>query len=58
MKRSNEDGMNQIGFLEAKEGLALINGTQAMTAIGGLALAKAINLCKVACTCVVKTFEH
>ena len=30
--------------LEAKEGLALLNGTQAMTAVGGLALARARRL--------------
>lgn len=30
--------------LEAKEGLALLNGTQAMGAVGGLALARAIDL--------------
>ncbi len=44
-------------ILEAKEGLALINGTQAMTAIGGLALAEAINLSKVADLCGAVTFE-
>jgi len=43
--------------LEAKEGLALINGTQAMTAIGGLALAEAINVSKVADMCGSMTFE-
>lgn len=30
--------------LEAKEGLALLNGTQAMTAVGGIALHTALNL--------------
>jgi histidine ammonia-lyase len=30
--------------LEAKEGLALLNGTQAITAVGGLALARAIRV--------------
>jgi histidine ammonia-lyase len=30
--------------LEAKEGLALLNGTQAMTAVGGLALVRALRL--------------
>jgi len=30
--------------LEAKEGLALLNGTQAMTAVGGLAIYRALNL--------------
>ena len=34
--------------LEAKEGLALINGTQAMTAIGALAASRAAQLAKVA----------
>jgi histidine ammonia-lyase len=34
--------------LEAKEGLALINGTQAMTGIAGLALAEALRLCTAA----------
>ena len=32
--------------LEAGEGLALVNGTQAMTAIGGLSVFDALNLCK------------
>ncbi|MCP4683437.1 MAG: aromatic amino acid lyase, partial [Desulfobacterales bacterium] len=34
--------------LEAAEGLSLVNGTQAMTAIGGLAVYDAINLSKIA----------
>jgi histidine ammonia-lyase len=34
--------------LEAKEGLALINGTQLMTAVGGLALAEALRLARAA----------
>jgi len=34
--------------LEAKEGLALINGTQAITAVGGLALVKALELLELA----------
>ena len=34
--------------LEAKEGLALINGTQAMTAVGALAVHDALALCQVA----------
>ncbi len=34
--------------LEAKEGLALINGTQAMTSVGALAVSDAINLMKIA----------
>jgi histidine ammonia-lyase len=36
-----------IEHLEAKEGLSLINGTQAMSAIGGLALYDAIKLMKI-----------
>jgi histidine ammonia-lyase len=36
------------GTLEAKEGLALINGTQLMTAVGGLALAEALRLARAA----------
>lgn len=43
--------------LEAKEGLALINGTQAMTAVGSLALAEAFNLLKIADICGAMTFE-
>jgi histidine ammonia-lyase len=35
-------------LLKAKEGLALINGTQGMTAVGVLALLRAEHLCKVA----------
>ncbi len=34
--------------LEAKEGLALINGTQAMAAVGGIALIEAFKLCNLA----------
>lgn len=34
--------------LEAKEGLALLNGTQAMAAVGGLALARAEKLARIA----------
>ena len=34
--------------LEAKEGLALVNGTQMMTAAGALAVAEALRLCEVA----------
>jgi len=34
--------------LEAKEGLALINGTQLMTAVGGLALAETLRLARAA----------
>jgi histidine ammonia-lyase len=34
--------------LEAKEGLALVNGTQAMTAVGGLVIFEALRLCRLA----------
>ena len=34
--------------LQAKEGLALINGTQIMTAIGGLVISEALDLAKIA----------
>jgi histidine ammonia-lyase len=40
-------GLNSV-VLEAKEGLALINGTQLMTAVGGLALAEAWRLVRTA----------
>ncbi|MHB1987753.1 MAG: histidine ammonia-lyase [Acidimicrobiales bacterium] len=43
--------------LEAKEGLALINGTQAMTAIGVLAAARARDLAKVADIAASLTIE-
>jgi histidine ammonia-lyase len=42
-----ERGLGPL-VLEAKEGLALINGTQAMTAIGALAAHRALNLAKAA----------
>ena len=43
--------------LEAKEGLALLNGTQAMTAIGGLALAAAARLAETADVVGAMTLE-
>lgn len=43
--------------LQAKEGLALINGTQAMTAVGSLTLAEAINLGVAADAAVTLTME-
>ncbi len=46
------EALNQVGLtpvvLEAKEGLALINGTQCMTAIGALCVHDALALCAVA----------
>ncbi|HYX40663.1 MAG TPA: aromatic amino acid lyase, partial [Pyrinomonadaceae bacterium] len=43
--------------LEAKEGLALLNGTQAMTAVGALALARADRLARVATVAGAMTLE-
>jgi histidine ammonia-lyase len=47
---SGSDALNYCGLtplrLESAEGLALINGTQVMTAIGGLAVYDALNLAK------------
>ena len=43
----DEAGLTPI-VLAAKEGLALINGTQCMTAIGALAVADALDLCTLA----------
>jgi histidine ammonia-lyase len=43
--------------LEAKEGLSLLNGTQAMAAVGGLAAARAERLCKLADVAGAMTLE-
>jgi len=43
--------------LEAKEGLALINGTQAMTAVGALAVHDALNLYKTASLASALSFQ-
>ena len=43
--------------LEAKEGLALINGTQAMTAVGALAVYDALNLYKTASLASALSFQ-
>ena len=43
--------------LEAKEGLALLNGTQAMTAVGGLALRRALRLAHLADVAGAMTLE-
>lgn len=43
--------------LYAKEGIALINGTQVMTSVGALALYDALNLAKVADITAALTFE-
>jgi len=47
-KKAMEKAGIPIVTLKAKEGLALINGTQVMTAVGLLALLRAERLCKVA----------
>ncbi len=56
-----KDAMEKAGIptveLVAKEGLALINGTQVMTAVGSLALYKAINLLKVSDITAALTME-
>lgn len=58
---SGGDALQAAGLapvqLQAKEGLALINGTQAMTAVGVLALAEAINLGYAADAAVSLTME-
>lgn len=55
------DAMEQAGIetlqLEAKEGLALLNGTQAMTAVGGLALLDAMRLAEAADVIGAMTLE-
>jgi len=43
--------------LEAKEGLALLNGTQAITAVGGLALARALRVAELADLAGAMTLE-
>ncbi len=44
-------------ILEAKEGLSLVNGTQAMSAVGTLALAQAESLCRLADIAGAMTLE-
>lgn len=44
-------------ILEAKEGLALLNGTQAMCSVGGLALARLIDLAELADVIAALTVE-
>lgn len=55
------EAMQQAGIeplsLEAKEGLALLNGTQAMTAVGGLALVQATKLANAADVIGAMTLE-
>ena len=47
-KKAMERARIPILTLKAKEGLALVNGTQVMTAVGLLALLRAERLCKIA----------
>ena len=56
-KEAMEKADIPIVELVAKEGLALINGTQVMTAVGSLALYKAINLLKVSDITAALTME-
>ena len=55
-KALQQAGLNPIE-LTAKEGLALINGTQYMSALGALALLDAIELFKAATIAAAMTFE-
>ncbi|GMG97054.1 histidine ammonia-lyase [Tepidimicrobium xylanilyticum] len=58
---SGKEAMNKAGIsiieLTSKEGLALINGTQAMTSVGALTVYDAINLLKVADIAAALSFE-
>lgn len=60
-RMSGGDAMQRAGVeplqLEAKEGLALLNGTQAMTAVGGLALVEATKLANAADVIGAMTLE-
>jgi histidine ammonia-lyase len=58
---TSSDALKQVGLkpitLQAKEGLALLNGTQAMHAVGGLALHRAIALTQIADVAGAMTLE-
>lgn len=58
---SGREAMNEAGIqvvqLVAKEGLALINGTQVMTGVGSLALCEAIELLKISDIAAALTAE-
>jgi histidine ammonia-lyase len=56
MEALRQAGLGPI-VLEAKEGLALINGTQAMAAVGALAAARCSNLAKAADVSAALTIE-
>lgn len=61
IRMSGREAMDRAGIspvtLVAKEGLALINGTQVMTSIGALALYDAINLSKISDIAAALTME-
>ena len=61
IRMSGKEAMEKAGIptidLTSKEGLALINGTQAMTAVGTLAVYDSINLIKTADICAALTME-
>jgi histidine ammonia-lyase len=60
-RMASSEALNRAGIepveLEAKEGLALLNGTQGMAAVGGLALHRAENLARVADVAGAMTLE-
>jgi histidine ammonia-lyase len=60
-RMNGAEAMKEAGIpvveLTSKEGLALINGTQVMTAVGSLALCDAINLLKVSDIAAALSFE-
>jgi histidine ammonia-lyase len=60
-KMPGGEALNRAGLqpvvLEAKEGLALLNGTQAMAAVGGLALHRAARVARVADVAGAMTLE-
>jgi histidine ammonia-lyase len=60
-RMSGADALKSAGLeplqLEAKEGLALLNGTQAMCAVGGLALYRALRLAELADVAGAMTLE-
>jgi histidine ammonia-lyase len=57
----SKDALKRAGLapvvLQAKEGLALVNGTQAICSVGGLALARALRLAELADVCGAAALE-
>ncbi|MBJ81035.1 MAG: histidine ammonia-lyase, partial [Myxococcales bacterium] len=55
------EALKRVGLspitLQAKEGLSLVNGTQAMAGVGGLAVHEAIHLCRLADVAGAMTME-